>query len=107
MRPRAGNAAAGAGAGRGDVEAELAAREAGRETRVGAVREEVGRGRAAVAAENDRPFAEHAVEDVPLVGGWLAGKLYGTARNSAPVAVEPPAGDGPAERRTGPDWGGP
>ena len=107
--PRPGNAGAGAGAeaGRGDVETELAARQAGRETRAGATREAVGEGRAAVASENERPFREHAAERVPFVGEWLAGKLYGTARNGAPDADAPPAGDGPAGHRSGPDWGGP
>ena len=107
--PRPGNAGAGAGAeaGRGDVETELAARAAGRKTRAGATREGVSEGRAAVASENDRTFREHAAERVPFVGEWLAGKLYGTAGNSAPDADAPPAGDGPAGHRSGPDWGGP
>ena len=105
--PRPGDAGAAAAAGRGDVEAELAARAGGRETRAGATREGVSEGRATVSAEHDRPFAEHAAERVPFVGEWLAGKLYGTARNSAPDVVEPPVGDSPAARRSGPDWGGP
>ena len=37
-----------------------------------------------MAAETDRPFAEHATESVPAVGGWLAGRLFGTAGNAAP-----------------------
>ena len=94
-------------AGRGDVEAELAVRGAGRNTRASTVREEVGRGRAAVAAENDRSFREHAAEEVPFIGGWLAGKLYGTARNSAPDASGQQPQGGPGERRDGPEWGGP
>ena len=105
--PGPGDAGAGAEAGRGDVEAELAARRAGRESRAGAVRGEAGRGRAGVAAEQERPFHEHATEGVPFIGEWLAGKLYGTARNSAPDGPGPQAPDGPTERRSGPDWGGP
>ena len=42
------------------------------------------RQRARVAAEADKPFSEHAVNEVPLVGEWLGGKLYGTAKNAAP-----------------------
>ncbi len=103
--PRPGNAGAAAAAGRGDIEAELAARAAGRETRAGATREAVGEGRAAVATEHERPFREHAAERVPFVGEWLAGKLYGTARNGAPAAA--PADEGSPPRRPGPDWGGP
>ena len=105
--PRAGVTDIGAEAGRGAVEAELAARGSGRETRAAATREDVGTGRAEVAAENSRPFGEHLAEDVPLVGEWLAGKLYGTARNSAPDATEQPGEDYPPARRSGPDWGGP
>ena len=103
--PRPGNAGAAAAAGRGDIEAELAARAAGRETRAGATREGVSEGRAAVATEHERPFREHAAERVPFVGEWLAGKLYGTARNGAPAAA--PADEGSPPRRPGPDWGGP
>ena len=105
--PRPGDAGAGAEAGRGAVETELAARKAGRETRADATREAVGEGRAAVAAEHDRPFREHAAERVPFAGEWLAGKLYGTARNSAPDAAVEPAGEASPPRRSGPDWGGP
>ena len=71
---------------RAETDAELDIREAEREARGGAaggLREE---GRARVAAETDRPFGEHAAESVPLVGEWLGGKLYGTARNPAPDA---------------------
>ena len=82
--PGPGVAVDGAATGRGDVETELGSRESDREARAGAVREAAGKGRAAVAAENERPFREHATEGVPFVGEWLAGKLYGTARNSAP-----------------------
>ena len=105
--PRPGDAAAGAEASRSDVEAELAARAAGRETRAGATREGVSEGRAAVATEHERPFREHAAERVPSAGEWLAGKLYGTARNSAPGAAVAPADEGSPPRRPGPDWGGP
>ncbi len=31
-----------------------------------------------------KPFAEHATNEVAFVDDWLAGKLYGTARNAAP-----------------------
>ena len=105
--PMPGDTSAGADARRDDVEAELAERGTGRESRAGAAREAVEEGSAAVAAENDRPFAGHVAERVPYVGEWLAGKLYGTARNSPPEAPPSLPGDSPAERRSGPDWGGP
>ena len=31
-----------------------------------------------------KPFAEHATSEVAFVDDWLAGKLYGIARNAAP-----------------------
>ena len=34
--------------------------------------------------EHAKPFAEHATSEVAFVDDWLAGKLYGTARNAAP-----------------------
>ena len=105
--PRPGAASAGAEAGRGDVEAELAARGTARETRAGATREAVDEGSAAVAAEHERPFSEHATEGVPIIGEWLAGKLYGTARNSAPDVTTESTGERSAPARPGPDWGGP
>ena len=105
--PRPGDVAAGAEAGRGDVEAELAARAAGRGSRADATRAAADKGRADVAAEHERPFRDHAAERVPFVGDWLAGKLYGTAGNRAPDVAPGPAGEGSPPRRSGPDWGGP
>ena len=69
---------------RAEADTELDIREAEREARGGAAGELSGKGRARVAAETDRPFGEHAAEAVPLVGEWLGGRLYGTARNAAP-----------------------
>ena len=34
--------------------------------------------------EHAKPFAEHATSEVAFVDDWLAGKLYGIARNAAP-----------------------
>ena len=53
-------------------------------------------GRAGVAVEADKPFERHATENLPVVGDWLAGKLFGTARNAAPDA--PPGVAGEARR---------
>ena len=73
-----------AGLRRAETDTELDIREAEREARGGAAEELSGKGRARVAAETGRPFGEHAAEAVPLVGEWLGGRLYGTARNAAP-----------------------
>ena len=84
---------------RAEADTELDIREAEREARGGAAEDRSEQGRARVAAETDRPFGEHAAESVPLVGEWLAGKLYGTARNAAPDA------EGKKERdRTAVPW---
>ena len=74
-----------------------------REARQTVTRDEALGGRAGVEAERDRPFERHATENLPVVGDWLAGKLFGTAQNAAPDA--PPGG---AETRPPQDergWG--
>ena len=58
--------------------------EAGREARTSIAREDARQGRAGAAVELDKPFERHATEHVPVVGEWLAGKLFGTAKNAAP-----------------------
>ena len=67
---------------------EMAEREAGREARAALARETAREGRAGVEAEAERPFEAHAAERMPLVGDWLAGKLYGTARNAVPDGAD-------------------
>ena len=32
-------------------------------------------------------MTQQVLEEVPVVGGWLAGRIYGTARNEAPDAA--------------------
>ena len=49
-------------------------------------------GRAGVAVETRKPFEQHATEDLPVVGDWLAGQLFGTAKNAAPDAAPGAAG---------------
>ena len=105
--PEAGEVGAKAGTHRATAEGDLAQRGTVRATRTELAEDAIREGAAAVVAERDRPFGEHATEGMPFVGDRLAGKLYGTARNSAPAAAGPPAQDGPAERRSGPDWGEP
>ena len=69
---------------RGETEAELAARAGERRERTGVAEAAVGDGREAVESERTQPMAQQVLEEVPLVGGWLAGRIYGTARNEAP-----------------------
>ena len=79
-------------------------REAGREAQVQVTREDARAGAADVAVQAERPFEEHAAENVPIVGDWLAGKLYGSARNAVPDGAERD-GTGSASRKDAPDWG--
>ncbi len=105
--PEAGEVGAKAGTHRAAAEGDLAQRGIVRGSRTELAEEAVRQGRAAVAAERDRPFGEHATEGVPIIGDRLAGKLYGTARNSAPDVAAEPAGEGSPSRRSGPDGVGP
>ena len=54
--------------------------------------QEIAEGRAGVAVETNKPFERHATENLPVVGDWLAGKLFGTAKNAVPD--EAPGGAG-------------
>ena len=85
--PEPGAVEEGARAGRVETRTDLAVRESEREARQSLARDEARTGRAGVAAETGRGFEEHAVESLPLVGDWLSGRLFGTARNAAPDAV--------------------
>ena len=85
---------------RAETDTELDIRETEREARGGLAGELSAKGRARVAAETGRPFGEHAAESVPLVGEWLGGRLYGTARNAAPDE------EGKTERARGGPLGG-
>ena len=91
--PAPGAVEAGAERARAAAEGQMAAGAAEREARRGATGENVRSGRSGVEAEIGKPLARHATESVPGVGGWLAGKLFGTAENEAP--------DGPATNGRG------
>ena len=71
-----------------------------REAKTGVMRDRALEGRAGVAAETEKPFEHHATENLPLIGGWLAGKLFRTAKNAAPDGT----GEQPKTIPT-PDWG--
>ena len=90
-RPRGAGRRARAGRGRGKARREraetgtdLIVKSTAREARAEVTEQRTREGRAGVAAERDRPFEEHATENLPFIGGWLAGQLFGTARNAAP-----------------------
>ena len=75
---------------RAATKADMTVSEAGREARAGLTRERAREERAAVAVEADKPLERGATESVPLIGGWLANKLFGTAENTAPDGAEGP-----------------
>ena len=84
---------------RAETKTDLIVKGAAREARQSVTKDEAAEGRAGVAAERNKPFEEHATQNLPLVGGWLAGKLFGTAKNEAP---DRPDSGKAAEGR---DWG--
>ena len=97
--PEPGEVEADAGRERAATEAGMIVREVRREAKEGMTEERLSEGRAGVAVQAERPFAEHATEGLPLIGEWLAGRLYGTAGNEAP--------DGPDGGRAEEAGGGP
>ena len=71
---------------RGDTEAAMGGRTGERVERTRSTEAAVEDGREAVESERSQPMGQQVLEEVPLIGGWLAGRLYGTARNDAPDA---------------------
>ena len=49
-----------------------------REARQTVTRDEAATGSAGVEAERKKPFEQQATENLPVVGDWLAGKLFGS-----------------------------
>ena len=98
--PRAGEVPAEALTERAETRTDLIVKGAAREAQQSVARDEAAEGRAGVEAERNKPFEQHATENLPFIGGWLAGKLFGSAKNEAPDG----AGEG---RRTipTPDFG--
>ena len=79
---------------RSETKADMTVKEAGREARETVSQERVREGRAGTAVQAEKPFEEHAVRNLPFGGGWLAEKLYGTARNALPDSQEELEGAG-------------
>ena len=99
--PIPGEVEAAARGERAGTKADMMVGEAGREARTGLAQQKAREGRAGVAVETERPFEEHATRDLPVVGDWLAGKLYGTAKNAVPdgddISPDTPGGDAGSE----------
>ena len=92
-----------AAAGRAETEGVLSERNAERGGRAAAGEAAVETGREDVKEERTQPMGRQVLEEVPLIGGWLAGRLYGTARNTAPdvpsaeLLSPEPSSAGPAD----------
>ena len=98
--PRPGEVDAGAMEERVETKTEMTMKETARGARQTVTGQETAGGRAGLAVETGKPFERHATENLPVVGDWLAGKLYGTAKNAVP--------DGAGRDRPGADqrdWG--
>ncbi len=88
---------------RAGTRADMTVKEAGREVRADMTRDDARKGRAGVAVETEKSFERHATENLPFVGEWLAGKLFGTAKNAAPDGADERAGEDQYVRPD-PDW---
>ena len=55
-----------------------------REARQTVTRDEAVTVGAGISGETNKPFEQHATENLPVVGDWLAGKLFGSAKNAVP-----------------------
>ena len=105
--PRPGETQAGAMAERVETKTEQIMKGTAREARQTVTREDAREGRAGVAVETGKPFERHATENLPFVGDWLAGKLYGTARNAVPDGAPGGAGRERPAQDERPDRGPP
>ncbi len=101
--PAPGETGAAAMAERVETKTDMTMKGAAREARQTVTRDEAAGGRAGVAVETNKPFAQHATENLPVVGDWLAGKLFGSAQNAAPDGAPGAAETG--RRQDEKDWG--
>ncbi len=79
-----------------ETKTELVMKGTAREARQTVTRDEAATGSAGVEAERKKPFEQQATENLPVVGDWLAGKLFGSAKNAVPDGT--PGGKGKAGR---------
>ncbi|MDE0050655.1 MAG: conjugal transfer protein TraG N-terminal domain-containing protein, partial [Rhodospirillales bacterium] len=94
--PRPGEVPAQALTERVETKTGMIVKGAGREAQASVTKDEAAEGRAGVAVERNKPFERHVTENLPVAGDWLAGQLFGSARNAAPDAA--PGGNGRAGR---------
>ncbi len=94
--PRPGETETQARNERVETKTELVMKGTAREARQTVTGQETAEGRAGVAVETNKPFEQHATENLPVVGDWLAGKLFGSAKNAVPDGA--PGGAGASRR---------
>ena len=94
--PRPGETGTAAIRERGETETDLIVHGAARGARQTVTKQDAAEGRAGVAAQTTKPFEQHATENLPVVGDWLAGKLFGSAKNAVPDGT--PGGKGKTGR---------
>ena len=107
--PRPGEVDAAAMSERVETKTDRIMKGTAREARQTVTGQESAEGSAGVAAETNKPFEQHATESLPVVGDWLSGQLFGTAKNAVPDAPPGGTGEHPGPgKRPGPDekgWG--
>ena len=102
--PRPGAVEVGAMEARVETKTDQIMMGAAREARQTVTKDEGQKVGAGVSSETNKPFERHATESLPVVGDWLAGKLFGTAKNAVPDGAPGGAGrDRPPQDQGG--WG--
>ena len=101
--PRPGAVDAGAMNERVETKTDMIMKGAAREARQTVTGQEIAEGSAGVEAETRKPFEQHATESLPVVGDWLSGQLFGTAKNAVPDAA--PGSPEKARPQDQKDWG--
>ena len=85
--PRPGEAELRAMEERVETRTDLAMKGAAREARQTVTGDEARSVGAGIAVQTGKPFARHVTESLPVAGDWLAGKLFGSAKNAVPDAA--------------------
>ena len=102
--PQPGETESAATAERVETKTDLIMKQSAREARQTVTRDEAVTVGAGISAETEKPLAQHATESLPVVGDWLAGTLFGSAKNAVPDGV-PGGKDKDARAQDQRDWG--
>ncbi|MDE0147222.1 MAG: conjugal transfer protein TraG N-terminal domain-containing protein, partial [Rhodospirillaceae bacterium] len=101
--PRPAETEAAARTERAETKTEMTMKGTARDARQTVAKGEAAAVGAGIAGETGKPFERHATENLPVVGGWLAGNLFGSAKNAVPDGAPGSAGKRPPPDETG--WG--